>query len=235
MTRIAAGALAVAVAAAAGAAAVAFAAQSPKSLRAAIFAAARKQHSVHYVESGAAQGLHQTMVGDVAGTRGRQRISFTLQAKKGSFTVLVVRRTAYLRGTALALQGYLGFTAAQASQFHGRWISVPASNKKYADLAASVTLPSFLQDIYPTAPLALAKARLGGQTRIGVRGTHRESGLKFVEEVFPKARPPLLPVAVADVEPTKGFLDEIKISRWNERVSVQAPANAVPISTVHAS
>jgi hypothetical protein len=234
MTRIVAGALAVAVAAA-GAAAVAFAAQSPNSLRAAIFAAARKQHSVHYVESGAAQGLHQTMVGDVAGTRGRQRISFTLQTKKGSFTVLVVRRTAYLRGTSLALQGYLGFTAAQAARFHGRWISVPASSKKYADLAASVTLPSFLHDIYPAAPLVLAKARLGGHTRIGVRGTHRESGLKFVEEVFPKASPPLLPVAVADVEPTKGFLDEIKINRWNERVSVQAPANAVPISTVQAS
>jgi hypothetical protein len=80
--------------AAAVAAAVAFAAQSPKALRAEIFAAARKQHSVHYVDVGAAQGLKQTMVGDVAATRGIQRISFTLQGKKGEFTVLVISRTA---------------------------------------------------------------------------------------------------------------------------------------------
>ena len=101
MTRIVTCALVVAVAA--GAAAVAFAAQSPKALRASIFAAARKQHAVHYVESGAAQGLHQTMVGDVAGARGSQRITFTIQGRTGSFTVLVVHRTAYLRGTSFAL------------------------------------------------------------------------------------------------------------------------------------
>jgi hypothetical protein len=232
MTRIVTCALVVAVAA--GAAAVAFAAQSPKALRASIFAAARKQHAVHYVESGAAQGLHQTMVGDVAGTRGSQRITFTIQGRTGSFTVLVVHRTAYLRGTSFALSGYLGFSAAQASRFHGRWISVPPSNKMYSDLAASVTLPSFLHDIYPRAPLKLVKARIGGHSRTGVSGTHKESGLKFVEEIFPTAKPPLLPVAVADIEPSKGFFDEIKISRWNERVSVQAPANAITISTVPA-
>jgi len=233
MTRIVVCALV--LAAAAGAAAVALAAQSPKSLRAAIFAAARKEHSVHYFESGAAQGLHQTMVGDVARTRGSQRIIFTLQGKTGRVTVLVVHRTVYFRGTSFALHGFLGFSAAQAARFHGRWISVPPSNRKYKDLAASVTLPSFLHDIYPRSPLTLATGKIGGSARTAVRGTHREPGLKFVEELFPKASPPLLPVAVADVEPRKGFLDAIKMSHWNERVRVQAPADAVPISTVQAS
>jgi hypothetical protein len=228
-------ACALVLAAAAGVATVAFAAQSPKGLRASIFAAARKQRSVHYVENGEAQGLHQTMVGDVAGTRGSQRITFKSQGRSGSFTVLVVHRTAYLRGTSFALSGYLGFSSAQASRFHGRWISVPASNKMYSNLAASVTLPSFLHDIYPRAPLKLAKATIDGHTRTGVRGTHTEPGLKFEEEIFPQAKPPLLPVAVADIEPSRGFLDSIRISRWNERVSVQAPANAVPISTVQGS
>jgi hypothetical protein len=226
-------AFALVLSAAAAAAAVALAAQSPRALRASIFAAARKQHSVHYVERGLAPGvLRQTMVGDVAGTRGSQRITFTLQGKSGQFTVLVVGRIVYLRGSTYALDGYLGFTAAQAALYQGRWISVPPGDSKYAALAASVTLPSFLHDIYPRAPLALVTASVGGRKVTGVRGTNREPGVRFVEALFPDSK--LRPLAVSDVEPSKGFIDAIRISRWNEPVQVTAPANAVPIATVRA-
>ena len=209
------------------------AAQSPRALRASIFAAARKQHSVHYVEHGAAgRALRQIMVADVAGTRGIQRIGFTLQGKSGNFTVIVVKGVAYLRGDAFALHGYLGFTAAQASAYHGRWIAVPPGNARYRDLAASVTLPSFLHDIYPTAPLALVPATLRGRKVTGVRGISRGPGVKFYEALLPDAK--RRPLAVSDIDPTKGFLDAIRISRWNERVHVTAPAGAVPIATVDA-
>jgi len=224
-------ALVVVLAAAAAAAAVALAAQSPRALRASIFATARKQHSAHYVERGAAGNvLRQTMVADVAGNRGIQRIVFTIQGKKGLFTVIVVNRLAYVRGNAFALRSNLGFTPAQATQYNGRWISVPPGNTKYKDLAASVTLPSFLHDIYPTAPLGLATMTLGNRKITGVRGVHRESGLKFLEAVFPDSK--LRPSGVSDVDASKGFVDAIRISRWNERVHVSAPANAVPISTI---
>jgi hypothetical protein len=206
--------------------------RSPRALRAAIFASARTQHSVHYVEHGVAQGLHQTMVADVAATRGMQRVSFTLGGKKGQFTVRVVGRTAYLLGDTVALEGYLGFTSAQAAQYHGRWISVTPSSHMYKALAASVTLPSFLHDIYPSAPLALVTAKIGGRKVMGVRGINREPGVRFVEAVYPDSK--LRPLEVADIESSKRFIDEIKISRWNEPVHVQAPANAVPIATVQA-
>lgn len=222
-------------AAVAGATAVALAAQSPKALRATVFAAARKERSVHYVEQGAAQGLRQTMVADVAATRGVQRINFTLNGKKGQFTVLVVQRTVYLRGNQSALGVYLGFTAVQATKFQNQWISVPPSSGKYKDLAASVTLPSFLHDIYPSAPLSLVTTKIGGHLRTGLRGRNVEPGVKFVEALFPTTSPPLLPAAVSDVEPTKGFIDAIKISRWNESVRVEAPAHAVPLATVQRS
>jgi hypothetical protein len=221
------------LAVAAAVAAVALAAtRSPKALRAAIFAAARKQHSAHYVENGVAQGLHQTMISDVAATRGIQKISFTLGGKKGQFTVRVVARNAYLRGNTVALDDYLGFTAAQAAQYHGRWISIPPSNHRYQALAAAVTLPSFLHDIYPHAPLGIVTTKIGGRKVTGVRGTSREPGVRFLEAVYPDSK--LRPLGVADVEPAKGFIDEITISRWNEAVHVQAPANAVPIATVDA-
>lgn len=223
-----------AVAVAGGAVAAAIAAQSPKALRTAIFAAARKQHAVHYVEIGAAQGLRQTIVGDVAATRGRQTFTFTLQGRVGQFTVLVVKRVAYLRGNALALAGYLGFTRAQASRYQGRWILVPHSNRRYKDLAAAVTLPSFLAESYPVRPLSLATAKIGGRKITGVRGTHREAGLRYVQTVYPRSKPPLLPLEVTDIEAKKGFVDATKISRWNETVRVGAPAHAVPIATVQA-
>jgi hypothetical protein len=212
------------------AAAVALAAQSPKSLRDSIFAAARKQHSLHYLESGAAQGLRQTMVADVGPTSGIQKVSFKLQGKKGQFTVIVANHLAYLRGNTYALHGYLGFTVAQAATYNGRWISIPAGNARYSDLAASVTLPSFLRDIHPSAPLAFVTTRLGGRKVTGVEGKNREPGVRFVEAVFPDAK--LRPLAVSDFDASKGFGDALKISRWNEPVRVKAPAQAVPISTV---
>jgi hypothetical protein len=220
------------LAAAAAVAAVALAApRTPKALRTAIFTAARKQHSVHYVEHGAAQGLRQTMVADVAKTRGIQRISFTLQAKRGHFTVIVVKRVAYLRANAIALLSYLGFTAAQAARYHDRWISVPPTNGRYKDLAASVTLPSFLHDIFPSAPLALVATTLGGRKVTGVRGTNKQGGgITFVEAVFPDSK--LRPLGVSDIDRKHGFVDGVKTSRWNERVRVKAPAHSVPIAIV---
>jgi hypothetical protein len=212
------------------AAALALAAQSPKSLRGSIFAAARKQRSVHYVENGAAQGLRQTIVADVAPSRGIQKVGFTLQGKKGRFTVIVAGRRAYLRGNTYALDDYLGFTAAQATTYNGRWISVPPGNARYEDLAASVTLPSFLRDVYPRAPLAFASTTIGGHEVTGVQGRNEEPGVRFAQAVFPDSK--LRPVRVSDIDASRGFLDAIRISRWNERVRVKAPANAVPITTV---
>lgn len=225
--------LVVILAAAAAGAVAAVAGNSPKALRAAIFAKARQQHAVHYVELGAARGLSQTMVGDVAATRGVQRVKFAIGGRRGRFTVLVVKRIAYLRADRFTLHVYFGFTAAQAARDHGRWISVRPGNSRYKDLASSVTLPSFLHDIYPGAPLALVRSKIGGRTVTGVRGTNREPGVRFVEALFPDAK--LRPLGVSDVEPSKGFLDAIRISRWNEPVHVKAPANAVPIASVQAS
>jgi len=220
------------VAVAAGAAAVALAAtQSPRKLRTEIFNTARKQRSVHYEEHAVGPDLTQTMASDVARKRGVQRISFTLGKKKGRFTVRVVNKTAYLRGDTEALHGYFGFTAAQAASYAGRWIAVRRGQPKYNDLAASVTLPSFLHDIYPGTPLVLVTTTISGHQVTGVRGTNRQGGgVEFVEDVFPDKQ--LRPFGVRDVEPTKGFVDSFKLGRWNEAVHVALPAHAVPITTV---
>jgi hypothetical protein len=224
------------VAATAALAAAAFAAQSPKALRTAIFAAAKKQHSLHYVERDTAPGLHQSMVSDIAGKRGVQKISFTLNGNgrtaKGQFTVRVVEPRVYFRADKVAMQDYLGFTAAQAATYHDRWIVVPRGQHLYKALAAAVTIPSFLQEIYPSAPLALVKTSIGGRRYTGVRGTNdtEGGGFKFVERVFPDSK--MRPFAVSAVDRSKGFVSALKISRWNRTVRVTAPTGAVSITSV---
>ena len=219
-------------------AAVALAAQSPTALRAAIFATAKKQHSLHYVERDSAPGLSQSMVADISGKRGVQRISFTLtgngRSAKGQFTVRVVEPLVYFQADQVAMHDYLGFTAAQATAYHDKWIVVRPGQHRYKDLAAAVTMPSFLHDIYPSAPLTLVKTSIGGHQHTGVKGTNSTegAGFKFVEAVFPDSK--MRPHAVAAVDRKKGFTSAVKISRWNQAVPVEAPSGAVPITAVEA-
>jgi len=229
-------AIAAVVAAAAALAAIALAAQSPKALRAEIFATAKKQHSLHYVERDTTAGLHQSMVADIAGKRGVQRISFTLngngRSAKGQFTVRVVGPRVYFRADKVAMQDYLGFTAAQAAAYHDRWIVVPPGQHLYKALATAVTMPSFLHEIYPSAPLSLARTSIGGHEYTGVRGTNDADGggFTFVQSVFPDSK--MRPFAVSAVDRSKGFVSAVKISRWNQAVRVTAPTHAVSITSV---
>lgn len=224
------------VAASAALAAVALAARSPKALRSAIFATAKKQHSLRYLERDIAPGLHQSMVSDISGKRGVQRISFTLagngRSAKGQFTVRVVEPLVYFQADKVAMHDYLGFTVAQAAAYHGKWIVVRPGQHRYKALAEAVTMSSFLRDIYPSAPLTLARTSIGGHAYTGVRGTNSTegAGFKFVETVFPDSK--LRPFAVSAVDRSKGFVSALKISRWNQAVRVPAPAGAVPITTV---
>lgn len=224
------------IAAAAALAAVALGAQSPRALRAAIFATAKKQHSLRYVERDTAPGLHQNTVSDISGKRGVQRISFTLEGNgrtaRGQFTVRVVKSRVYFRADKVAMQFYLGFTAPQAAAYNGKWIVVRPGQHRYKALAAAVTMSSFLRDIYPAAPLTLAKTSIGGRKYTGVRGINdtEGAGFKFVETVFPDSK--MRPFAVSAVDRRRGFVSALKISRWNKAVRVPVPADAIPITSV---
>lgn len=224
------------LAATAALAAVAFAARSPRALRAAIFATAEKQHSLRYVERDAAPGLRQEMVSDISGKRGVQRVSFTLQGNgrsaQGGFTVRVVEPLVYFRADEVSMHDYLGFTAAQAATYHDKWIVVRRRQHLYKNLAEAVTIPSFLRDIYPSAPLTLARTSIGGHEYTGVRGTNSTegAGFKFVDTVFPDSK--MRPLAVSAVERSKGFVSAVRLSRWNHAIRVPVPPDAVPITSV---
>lgn len=173
------------------------------------------------------------MVCDVAKDRGIQRISFTKGGTTGHVTVLVVNRTAYIRGDAFALHTYMGFTSAQASQYHGRWIAIPHGFPSYATVAAGVTLASVVHELEMTgSSLRRVAGTFGGHAVVGVRRTGKVSGLQTIETLYAQAHGAPLPVAQIQVAPAKGYRDTTTLSHWNEPVRVAPPTNAVPISIV---
>jgi hypothetical protein len=227
------GVLALVVAAAAVAVAAALAAtQSPKQLREAMLAAAGSKHSLHYVSSGTSSGHTLRMVADVGRGRGIQRITFKSNGKSGPATVLVVRRTAYIRGNEFTMRSFFGFTPAQAAQYAGKWVSIPATSSAYSGVAADATFASFLSDLLPRRQLAVVRATVAGKKSVGLRGSVVQGGEKLVETVYAPAHGTPLPFASKAVAPGHPGTSVTRMSRWNEPVHLTAPAHAVPISTV---
>jgi len=223
--------LGAAILAAAVAAAAAPAAQGPVALRAAIFAAARAQRSVHYVAHPEGPGGSATIVGDVGATAGVQRIAFRRGGASGLATVRVVHRTAYVRADALTLRGFFGFGAGQASRYAGTWIAIRHTSRAYAGVAAAVTLRSFLAEIYPQAGLVRVSGSVGGRRVVGVRGLARHEGAQLVETVYAPATGAPLPVLEREAG-AAGYRGLTRIGPWNRPLRVRAPAHAVPFSEV---
>jgi hypothetical protein len=221
-----------AVAGAACTAALAFAAQSPKQLQTAILSAALAQQSVHYVQVGSGKSSGR-MVCDVANDRGIQRIAITKGGKNGHVTVRVVNHTAYIRGDAVAMHRYMGFSVSEASRYHDRWISIPRGYPTYRTVAAAVTLPSFVHQLrIPGSSLTSVSGTLAGRKVVGVRRTGKFEGLEAVETLYARAHGTRLPVELLKVAHKKGYRDTVVMTHWNEKVLVTAPAHSVPITTV---
>jgi hypothetical protein len=193
-----------------------------------MFRLARAQRSVHYVVTSAGVGGGGlTIVADVAAAQGVQRIVYRRAGKSGRATIRVVRRTAYIRGDAFALHGFLGFTTAQSTRYAGRWLALSHTSAAYATVAAAVTLKSFLAQIYPQTHLSRVHGTLAGHRLEGVRGNASHEGVSFVETVYARAGRSRLPVEESETSAKVGFSSRTVIGPWNETVRVRAPNHAL--------
>jgi len=203
---------------------------SPRAQLAAMRSAARSKHSVHTVSISTAPGHTISIVCDAGTNEGSQRIIVTDHGKTGSLMVIVTAGTAYVRGDALTLHLYYGFSSGQSTRYAGKWISVPDSNAAYATVSAGVTFASFLSQLFQpmTTPSIVTAGRL-----IGVHGTvHGQAGPSAMTTLFAPAHGEPLPVKQTAKSSGKGGTGVVTMSKWNEPVQVSAPANAVPITTV---
>ena len=85
--------------------------------------------------------------------------------------VVLVRSRLDVQGNAGGLTTTLGFSAAVAKQFAGKWIEVKSMDGPYQSIEQSVTLESTLSQLVPTGKLGLtAPVVYAGRQTIGVRG-----------------------------------------------------------------
>jgi hypothetical protein len=226
------GALALVVAAAAVGTAMAVAAQSPRALRNSIAAAARSQHSVHWQGTDVVGGARVSTGADVAATMGSQHVTFYLGKTRAHVLIRVLDHTAYVNGDALGLRLNLGLTSAQASKYAGQWISIPKTAKLYAGTAEADTLGSLITSIVPRGRVKAFSAKLHGSRVVGVRSVHGKGKKKTLQVLDARTHGKRLPVEEDEVTPGMNVISRTVLSRWNEPVQVQAPANSVPISAV---
>jgi hypothetical protein len=209
---------------------VAFAALalSPAQLLTSSLAAARAQHSVHYVGTVTAAGLSSTTVGDAAVDRGVQYVTYRAGGRTGHVTVRVVANTAYVKGDAFALGTYVGLSAAQVTKYAGKWILVPHTSSAFKSIAAAVRLGSTIDELELAPPLTnTGTTTRHSQRVIGIRGRETQSGVAATATLYVRATGTHLPVE--EVASEGQLRVSVVFSNWNERVSVSAPAGAVPL------
>lgn len=216
------------LAAAVATAAAALAAQSPQARLAAIRKAVYAAHSVHYVSRSAGVGHTVRMVSDVGAGEGIQRIAVSFKGRSGHGDVLIVKRTAYLRGDAYTLQNYFGFTQAQASRYAGKWISIPHSRRGYATVAADATFASYASGLFPRTKLSLVRSG----SELGVRGEQRQLGSVVLETLMAPSHGNPLPTRATYTFPGHPGTGLTTMSRWNEPLRLTTPSHAVPVSKV---
>jgi hypothetical protein len=206
---------------------------SPVELLSAALGAAHAQHSVHYVSTVAMSGVVLTTVGDAGREKGVQRMSYRdSTGQTGYATTLLVPGGAYVRGNAVMLRLYLGFSTAAASSYAGRWIAIPPTAHKFPIVAADVRLASALSELKMQQPLTLlATTTLSGRRVVGIKSTHPVHGQPGSTVLYFRATTPALPV-VQVIEVASGQHSRVTFSHWNEPVRVTAPSGAVAIATI---
>lgn len=104
-----------------------------------------KATSVHYVAKSSATDSGSTttlqFVGDVGAHDGAEMATWSGEGQKGTFTVIGIGSTRYLKGDADSLATFFqAVPATSASTYAGKWISFMPSDKLYAALQSDLTI-----------------------------------------------------------------------------------------------
>jgi hypothetical protein len=212
-------------------------AMSAGRLLSAALAAVRAGGSVHVDITSHARNGSVTFSDDATGNGGRQVITFD---GTGHATILLIDGVDYVQADAQALRGFFEAPLAQAEQAAGRWISLRTGEKlgasTYDDVTAGITLPSVATELKVGSPLSkTAPATVAGQPVIGVQAPLPASdglpGAKLVLYVTDDSA--LRPVRY-ELVGGGSTQNTISFSRWGERLSLTAPPNAIPASSLTA-
>lgn len=198
-------------------------------------AAVRSGGSVHVDITSIATSGTEVFSDDATANGGRQEITVD---GTGHATILLIDGTDYVQADAQTLQGFFQVPVAPAERAAGQWISLrpgeTLGTSAYDDVTAGITLSSVATELQLTGKLSKTPATtVAGLPVIGVQAPlPAGAGL-------PKAKLVLYVTDNSALRPVRYELvgggstqNTISFSRWGERLSLAAPAHAIPASSL---
>jgi hypothetical protein len=213
-------ALAAALAGCGGSSGNGIASKSPAEILAASRAAAEGATSVHVVSRASQGRLSLTSDLELAGDRGRARVSFLGRTRE----VIRIGDTLYLKGYS-AVYKRLG-RSTDPHVPRGAWVKAPANSGRLVSLAALTNLRTELGLLLgSTVPLTKgATTAVNGQHAIELK---EKTAKGFTGFLYIATTGTSYPIELVKHGAETG---QITFSGWNEPVSLTAPANAVALS-----
>jgi hypothetical protein len=199
-------------------------------------AAVLAKGSVHVVEDDNFSGTTEQIITDAGTSQGRQVIT----SSTGNFTILLASpQMAYVQGDATFLEQNFQMSQEEATKYAGQWIAVPSSNSSFAPFVTFLTVSSIMTGAPPSAPLRLTKpTSIDGKSVVGVSGglgPYEPSGHYGTQVLYISTVAPYLPASVVLHGTNGNAATETAtdhMSDYGESVSVTAPADSIPISSI---
>lgn len=194
------------------------ASKSPTEILAATKAAADGATSVHVAGALSSGGSPITLNLDlVAGHGGRGQLSENGLA----FELIVVGGTAYIKGSPSFYSHFGGAAAVQL--FQGKWLKASATSGELATLASLTDLGRLLDQALSSHGTFTKgpTTTISGQPVIELKDTAGDGSL------FVATTGPPYPIEIVRRGSESGH---VTFTRWNEPVSLSAPANAIDLS-----
>ncbi len=192
--------------------------KSPAEILASTKAAADAAKSVHVSGSLVTGGTPITLdMNLVAGQGGRGQLSQSGLA----FELIVVSGTVYIKGSSGFYEHIGGKAAAQLLE--GKWLKAPTGNANFASIGQLTNLRQLIDGTL-AAHASLSKtgtSTVNGQKVVGVTDKSKGGTLYVAATGKP------YPVQIS--KPGSGSGD-ITFDRWNEPITLSAPANAIDIT-----
>jgi hypothetical protein len=174
---------------------------------------------------GAGSATHQVFVDSSGPDRGVQHI--TIGQLHGS--VILLRRRAYVQGSATALESIFELPADAAARLAGRWVEVTPADPEYPSIAAGITLRSVMAASAPSAPVRETRSRLGDRRVLVLSGPLPAAAAlgTGTATLYAATGTPPLPIEV--VERGSDGIEQVTFSGLGRPVSVTVPPDAVAL------
>lgn len=212
--------------------------RSATALLKASLAAGAKQSAVHYVVVSSAGNHSVNLVADASSTKGNQTIVLREGSHVGHVNGRLVGGNVYFEGDQYGLTQYLGMPSSLAPKYAGKWIVWTSSDSTYSWVEQDFQLSTALGQISMKAPLSIGgRTSVNGTSALNLNGTTSSLSEKG------KSGPATLAVAASKTPLPLRFTGKgkeqlgkaygtVTFSKWGETISVTAPTNAIPVSSI---